>query len=114
MARALTHCLCFLPVISIHLITRHRVLRFVQQAKENFKVKESFETLIRYVLKSNPTAGLASGSGGVFGAGMDNDVSREAEETERSKKKSKENGASGQEGDKKGKKEKKKGGCVIL
>lgn len=67
--------------------------------------------LIRHVLKSNPNAGLASGSGGVFGAGMDNDVSREAEETEKQKKKSsKKDKDSG--GEKASKKEKK--GCLIL
>lgn len=38
-------------------------------AKENFKVKDAFENLIRTVLASNANAGRAEGSGGVFGAG---------------------------------------------
>ena len=91
------------------------LLCFCVQAKENFKVKESFETLIRYVLKANPKAGLASGSGGVFGAGMDNDVSREAEETDRQKQQKQQSQEGGQTGSKKDdKKEKKKGKCIIL
>jgi len=38
-------------------------------AKENFKVKDAFESLIRTVLAGNSNAGRAEGSGGVFGAG---------------------------------------------
>lgn len=38
-------------------------------AKENFKVKEAFETLIRTVIASDANAGRSEGSGGVFGAG---------------------------------------------
>lgn len=43
--------------------------RFIQ-AKQNFKVKEAFETLIRNVLAKKPNAGQQEGSGGVFGAGV--------------------------------------------
>lgn len=81
-------------------------------AKENFKVKDAFETLIRYILKANPNAGLATGSGGVFGAGMDNDVTREAEEVDESKKKAKKDSSS--EEKKSTKKDKKKPGCILL
>jgi hypothetical protein len=77
-------------------------------------VKESFETLIRYVLKANPSAGLAGGSGGVFGAGMDNDVSREAEETEAERQKKLKAAAQGEGKKEKKAKKEKKGGCVIL
>ena len=38
-------------------------------AKENFKVKDSFESLIRKVLSKDPKAGRSDGSGSVFGAG---------------------------------------------
>jgi hypothetical protein len=69
--------------------------------------------LIRHVLKSNPNAGLASGSGGVFGDGMDNDVSREAEETEKQKKKSKSSKKDKDSGGEKASKKEKKG-CLIL
>lgn len=41
------------------------------QAKNNFKVKEAFQTLIRTILANKPTAGLNEGSGGVFGAGVE-------------------------------------------
>lgn len=39
------------------------------QAKENFKVKDAFEALVRKVLSKSPKAGRAEGSGAVFGAG---------------------------------------------
>jgi Ras-related protein Rap-1A len=39
------------------------------QAKENFKVKDSFEALIRKITSKNPTAGRSDGSGSVYGAG---------------------------------------------
>lgn len=48
-------------------------------AKNNFKVKEAFQTLIRTILANKPTAGLNEGSGGVFGAGVEQ---RSAEETD--------------------------------
>mmetsp|Transcript_3518 Transcript_3518/g.5481 ORF Transcript_3518/g.5481 Transcript_3518/m.5481 type:complete len:218 (+) Transcript_3518:91-744(+) len=70
-------------------------------AKENFKVREAFETLIRKILSEKPGAGLGEGSGGVFGAGVDN---REPEQAPSVKLKSKTSNAS----DKKGIK------CVIL
>lgn len=40
------------------------------QAKENFKVRDAFETLIRKILTAKPSAGRNEGSGGVFGAGV--------------------------------------------
>ena len=40
-------------------------------AKEDFKVKDSFQALIRMILAKNPKAGQESaGAGGVFGAGV--------------------------------------------
>lgn len=84
------------------------------QAKDNFKVKASFETLIRHILKKNPNAGLAGGSGGVFGAGMDNDVSREAAETEQKKSQEKDKAGGGKDGGNKKDKKEKKGKCIIL
>jgi hypothetical protein len=68
-------------------------------------VKESFETLIRKILLENPSAGRGQGSGGVFGAGVED---REAEGTsspgkvKMGKKGSKESG------------DKKKSKCIIL
>jgi len=38
-------------------------------AKNNVKVRDAFETLVRKILTKNPSAGTAGGSGGVFGAG---------------------------------------------
>lgn len=46
----------------------HLVGHFVQ-AKENFKVKEAFESLIRTVMAGDAAAGRSEGSGSVFGAG---------------------------------------------
>lgn len=39
------------------------------QAKENLKVREGFESLIRKVIAKKPNAGQVKGSGNVFGAG---------------------------------------------
>lgn len=41
----------------------------LMQAKENFKVKDAFEALIRKVTSKNPNAGRSDGSGSVYGAG---------------------------------------------
>lgn len=38
-------------------------------AKNNVKVRDAFDTLVRKILSKNPRAGSAGGSGGVFGAG---------------------------------------------
>lgn len=39
-------------------------------AKQNLKVKEAFETLIRTIISKQPTAGSGQSSGGVFGGGV--------------------------------------------
>ena len=39
-------------------------------AKQNLKVKEAFETLIRMVTSKQPNAGTGQSSGGVFGGGI--------------------------------------------
>ena len=52
---------------SIHSFIHSFIRRL--QAKENFKVKDAFESLIRKVVSKSPNAGRAEGSGGVFGAG---------------------------------------------
>lgn len=49
----------------------HSDLLTASQAKENTKVKEAFETLVKKVLKKSPKAGVDTGdaAGGVFGGG---------------------------------------------
>ena len=42
------------------------------QAKDNFKVRDAFEILVRKVISKKPDAGRLEGSGGVFGAGAAN------------------------------------------
>lgn len=39
-------------------------------AKDNYKVKDAFEELVRKILNKKPDAGLHEGSGNVFGAGV--------------------------------------------
>lgn len=91
------------------------------QAKENFKVKEAFEMLVRKVLAKNPTAGSAAdlvnaSAGGVFGGGKaeksgdEDDVSSPSSTKKKSGKKSSEKKSPGgaspaaaAEGEKKGK-----------
>jgi len=73
-------------------------------AKNNIKVRDAFETLVRKVLSKNPKAGSAGGSGGVFGAGaVDNSGESDAK------------GGKGKAGAKGAEKaEKKRSKCVIL
>jgi small GTP-binding protein len=51
-------------------------------AKDNYKVKEAFENLVRKIVTKKPDAGRMSGSGAVFGAGVAVEEP-EAEEEER-------------------------------
>lgn len=67
-------------------------------------MKEAFETLIRKILQENPSAGRGQGSGGVFGAGVEE---REPEGSSPGKLKVKSKGA-------KDASEKKKSKCIIL
>lgn len=41
----------------------------MMQAKDNYKVKDAFETLVRKIIAKKPDAGRSEGSGSVFGAG---------------------------------------------
>lgn len=97
-------------------------------AKEDYKVKDSFQALIRMVLEKNPRAGQEqAGSGGVFGAGVvdhSGDVEVEIQKTKKksgSSKKSKKDTGSAKGSSSKGKSGKadtgekaKGGGCNIL
>ena len=48
--------------ISLHLL--------LDQAKENLKVKDAFELLVKKIINKNPNAGLdGDGDGGIFGGG---------------------------------------------
>lgn len=44
-------------------------MRLFSQAKENTKVKEAFESLVRKILTKNPKAGDSDQAAGVFGGG---------------------------------------------
>ncbi len=42
----------------------------IVQAKDNFKVRDAFENLVRKIISKKPDAGRNEGSGNVFGAGV--------------------------------------------
>eukprot|EP00349_Pseudokeronopsis_sp_Brazil_P000301 CAMPEP_0202961320 /NCGR_PEP_ID=MMETSP1396-20130829/5378_1 /ASSEMBLY_ACC=CAM_ASM_000872 /TAXON_ID= /ORGANISM="Pseudokeronopsis sp., Strain Brazil" /LENGTH=223 /DNA_ID=CAMNT_0049681053 /DNA_START=22 /DNA_END=693 /DNA_ORIENTATION=+ len=78
-------------------------------ARENTKVKESFDTLVRRILQKNPKAGndAAEGASGVFGGGAGEADDDESGGKGKKGKKGKKSGDSGAKGDKNGK-------CLLL
>eukprot|EP01039_Chlorochromonas_danica_P000600 gene600-648_t len=79
-------------------------------AKENTKVRDAFETLIKRILTKNPKAGQESAeqAAGVFGGGKSNEAEEE-DGTGKKKKEKKSKSASKEGGDKK-----EKGKCLLL
>jgi hypothetical protein len=67
-------CIIFIPwpsFISLILSSFISCGCLALQAKDNFKVRDAFETLIRTILSEKPSAGQGAGSG-VFGSGEEN------------------------------------------
>uniref|UniRef100_A0A7S0SUY6 Uncharacterized protein n=1 Tax=Chromulina nebulosa TaxID=96789 RepID=A0A7S0SUY6_9STRA len=94
-------------------------------AKNNFKIREAFELLVRKVIAKKPNAGQHDGPGGVFGAGkIDNSgddrqlrksTSRKDPSSQTSPKSSNKTRASESTSPASpNKAQKKKGGCFIL
>ena len=62
---------------------------FSTQAKENLRVKDAFDTLVRKIVSKSPKAGQdADGAGGVFGGGKADSAMDEPEPVKMKKSKS--------------------------